>query len=219
MARIAAIGFVFSVLCGCHYGVPAPKGWVGQPIDSDQAGSDDPNNRGRLQVLIHYGYMYSNHSTMRLTCPDRPVLFWDPGGTYGDEDPSVGRKRDLLLAKPPTVEQWWAYRTKNCNEPIMAMFEWDLSDELACRLHTTLLSGTDESHPRGTFHSDIASWDCCVAICDFLIRFADDKLMVPRRWILPRNLGRHLWTQSPGRVYIFRAQKPTMVYEYDAHHD
>ena len=215
MKRIAVIGLVISALCGCHYGVPAPDGWVGRPVDLRQADSDHLDTRGRLQVLIHYGYMYSNHSTLRLTCPGKPVLFWDPGGTYGDEDPSHGRKRDLLFVKPPTVMQWWKYRNKSCNEPIMAVYEWDLPDELARRLHATLLNGTDESHPQGYFHSDIAGWACCVAICDFLMRFADDRLTIPRTWMLPRNLGRHLWTQSPDRVHIFRAEKPTRVYEYD----
>lgn len=220
MTRIALIGLVVSILCGCHYGVPAPDGWVGRPSPAGfVVGDGDPIDQARLQVLIHYGYMYSNHSTLRLICPGQPVLFWDPGGTYGDEDPTMGRNCDLLLTNPPTVEQWWAYRNKGCNEPIMAVFEWGLPDELARRLHTTLLNGTDENHPQGTFHSDIAGWACCVAICDFLMRFASDRLAVPRTWMLPRNLGRHLWTQSPDRVHIFRADKPTMVYEYDPRYD
>lgn len=214
MARVTLIGLVGWVLCGCHYGVPVPDDWMEQENPIGRAGGRGENHNApaRLQVLIHYGYMYSNHSTLRLTCPGRPVLFWDPGGTYGDEDPNIGRKRDLLLARPPTLEQWWRYRNKGCDEPIMAVFEWELSDDLARRLHATLLNGTDENHPRGYFHSDIASWHCCVAICDFLMRFADDRLTVPRTWMLPRNLGRHLWTQSPDRVLIFRAAKPVRVY-------
>jgi len=191
-------------------GVPVPKGWVEQV---EMVAGDGPgNDRGLLQVIISYGYMYSNHTGLRLTCPGRVQLFWDPGGIYKEDDPSYGRRDDLILGKPPTIEQWWAYRTQSCHEPIMAVYEWDLSSQSAEALYGVLINGTDADHPAGYFHSDVASWYCCVAVSDFLMRFAKHELAVPRTWMLPLNLGKHLWTQSPDRVRIFRIEKQPKTY-------
>ena len=34
MLRVVVIGLVVGAMCGCHYGVPAPAGWVGRQASS-----------------------------------------------------------------------------------------------------------------------------------------------------------------------------------------
>lgn len=208
-----AVIFVLSGAAGCHGGVPAPKGWVN--VGGGGAGGEavaDRDDRGALQVIICYGAHFSNHAALRLTCPGRLVLFWDPGGNYGEDDPGSGRARDLILARPPTIQQWWDYRRNGCREPIMAVYEWELSGHDARAMHGVLLHGLAADEPGGPFHSDAPGWYCSLSICDFLARCGGKAVAMPQRWFLPLNLGKHLWTQSPDRVTIFRDQQPPAVY-------
>lgn len=216
--------FVFSACLslsvGCHGGLSIPIGW--NQASSHQVDFADNSTRrtdwdesgepGRLQVIICYGRVFSNHAALRLTCPGKRVLFWDPGGYYGEKDPSAGRDRDLILLKPPTLRQWWRYRKMGCKEPFMLVFEWELPAVSALSLHHALLSTdghTGDSSDR--FQRDAPGLFCCIAVCDYLQRFASSIIDVPRRWLMPHDLGQHLWSQSPHRVYLFREKATPCV--------
>jgi len=48
---------------------------------------------------------------------------------------------------------------------------------------------------------------CCVALSDFLYRFATKTMTVPKSFFLPHDLVRLLYTQSPKRVQAFHCNK------------
>jgi hypothetical protein len=48
---------------------------------------------------------------------------------------------------------------------------------------------------------------CCVALSDFLHRFATKIMTVRKSYFFPHDLARVLYTQSPKRVLAFRRGK------------
>jgi hypothetical protein len=111
----------------------------------------------------------SHHSDLRLTCPQQPPLFWDPGGDYTEDDPNSVRRGDLMETRAPDLKQWWDYRRGARNEPFMKVFEWDLSPSEARHMHEKLRVGRDapeefKTHTLGRF--------CNVAVFSFLQRYA-----------------------------------------------
>ena len=74
--------------------------------------ADDPS-QPRLQVLLVYGGLRCNHAAVRLTSPDRPPLFWDPGGHYGAKQRPRIRERNLIIDDAPDVAGYTAYLWQN----------------------------------------------------------------------------------------------------------
>jgi len=94
------------LLMGCVH-VPAPyrpNSWLSSPIDLKSI-ADNPS-QPLLQIIIVYGPAWCHHSALRLVCPDRPVLFWDPGGSYGIFHQEDIRNKDLILINPPDLESY-----------------------------------------------------------------------------------------------------------------
>jgi hypothetical protein len=97
---------------------------------------DNPN-RPLLQVIIVYGPAWCHHSALRLVCPDRPVLFWDPGGAYGISDSLDVRSKDLIRINPPDIEKYLQFAW-NYSSVEVEVFEWDLKPEHANELYDVL---------------------------------------------------------------------------------
>jgi hypothetical protein len=87
------------------------------------------------------------------------------------------------------------------------VFEWDLKPEHANELYDVLVNGTDKKHPAGRFSTMTMGGFCCVALSDFLHRFAAKTMTVPRSYFFPYNLARVLYTQSPKHILAFRRGK------------
>lgn len=208
--RLVPILLLFSclILSCAHAPAPhRPTHWVNTPIDLKSV-ADNPN-LPLLQVIIVYGPWWCHHSALRLVCPDRPVLFWDPGGSYGTFHQEDIRSKDLILIKPPDLETYlqftWIYSSVE-----VEVFEWDLTLEHAHEMYDILLHGTDKNHPAGRFTTPTMGGFCCVALSDFLHRFAGSTMTVPKSFFYPHDLARVLYTQSPKRVLVFRRGKQTM---------
>lgn len=212
-----------ALLVGCHSAGTVPPGWEGTPIvDKSAQASVQPANTniadhdtpptGRLQVVICYGRVLSNHTVVRLEAPGAETLFWDPGGTYRLYDPEASRHYDVITRDAPTIEQWWRYRWDICSEPVMEVFEWSLDADQAHRLHTILLTRHDPEDRMQVFEPDAGGLECCLRTCEFLDRFAEGKPAVPARYFWPHELGQHLWTQSPDRVMVYRKDGESMIY-------
>jgi len=184
-----------------------PVNWMSSSIDR-QSIQNNPN-QPLLQVIIVYGPWWCHHSALRLVCPDRPVLFWDPGGSYGIFHQEDIRSKDLILIKPPDLEAYlqftWIYSSVE-----VEVFEWDLTLEHAREMYDVLLHGTDKNHPAGRFTTPTMGGFCCVALSDFLHRFAGKTMTVPKSFFYPHDLARVLYTQSPKRVLAFRRGKQTL---------
>ena len=197
------------LLLGCiHAPAPyRPRDWVNSPIDMKSIA--DPPEQSLLQVIIVYGPAWDHHSALRLICPGQPVLFWDPGGSYGTNLPVDVRSKDLIKINPPDLETYlqftWQYSSVE-----VEVFEWDLTREDARELYDVLYNGTDKNHPAGRFKTATMGGLCCLALSDFLHRFAGKIMTVPKSFFLPYNLARVLYTQSPKRVLAFRRRKQMM---------
>ena len=208
---ISALLLIICLLVGCvHAPAPSrPDSWVHTPIDMKSVA--DPSDQPLLQVIIVYGPAWDHHTALRLVCPGRPVLFWDPGGGYGAHLPEDVRSRDLIRINPPDLETYldhiWHFSSLE-----VEVFEWDLKPEDTAELYGVLLTGTDKNHPSGRFTTTTIGLFCTVAVSDFLHRFAGKTLTVPKSFFLPEHLARMLYTQSPKRVLAFRRGKQTAYF-------
>jgi hypothetical protein len=208
---ILALLLIICLLAGCvHAPAPyRPNSWAHTPIDMKSVA--DPPGQPLLQVIIVYGYWWSHHTALRLVYPDRPVLFWDPGGGYGVDLPEDVRSKDLIRINPPDLETYlqhiWHFSSLE-----VEVFEWDLKPEEARELYDMLLNGTGKNQPAGRFTTTTIGLFCTVAVSDFLHRFARKTLTVPKSFFLPEHLARVLYTQSPKRVFAFRRGKQTAYF-------
>jgi hypothetical protein len=207
----------------CHHAGTAPPGWVGEPVTAPD--TTDPTNQsqgnggqstGTLQVVICYGKLLSNHTALRLTTPDQTTLFWDPGGTYQHDDPAYARRHDVLTDNAPSIDEWWRYRRDGCREPIMEVYRWSIDTEQAKRIHRILTEYVDPTDPTQTFEPDAGGLQCCKRVSELLIRFADGRPAVTKRYFWPHELGEHLWGQQPDDVTVYRADGPTTAYRLGA---
>ncbi len=200
-----------SLITGCFHG-PAPyrpKSWIATPID--QASGSPRQNEPLLQIIIVYGPAWCHHTALRLECPDRPVLFWDPGGSYGVSDATDVRSKDLIRVNPPDLKTYLQFAWKHSSKEV-EVFEWDLKLRHALEMYDVLLYGTGKDHPAGKFTTLTLGLFCSVALSDFLHRFAKETLDVPRTFFFPHDLARVLYTQSPNRVLVFRRGNVQKVY-------
>ena len=127
----------FCLITACVHALAPyrPTYWVNTPIDLKSI-VDNPN-RPLLQVIIVYGPAWCHHSALRLVCPDRPVLFWDPGGAYGISDSLDVRSKDLIRINPPDIEKYLQFAW-NYSSIEVEVFEWDLKPEHANELYDVL---------------------------------------------------------------------------------
>lgn len=212
--RARSFGVLLSLflIMGCVH-LPAPQrpsDWMMTPIDVKSAAADSPEQT-RLQVVIAYGPALPNHTALRLVCPDRPVIFWDPGGSYGASDSSDVRRKDLIRINPPDLEKYLSFTWQHSSIEV-DVFEWDLTTPDAHELYDVLMGGTDRNHPSGRFTTSAIGGFCCIAVSDFLHRFAKKIMTVPKSFFLPQHLARVLYTQSPKRVLMFRRREAKVIY-------
>lgn len=213
--RLCFPGFVISVILflitGCIH-IPAPhlpQSWIGTPVDWDSL-ADDPG-QAKLQIIIAYGQLVENHSALRLVCPDRQVIFWDPGGGYNAEKAPHTRWNDLIVEDPPDLKTYMKFREIHYDLAV-EIFEWNLEIAQAKKMHDVLKNGTDNNHPAGIFRTNTLGLFCSTAVSDFLKRFATDIMTVPDTYFRPNKLARVLYSQSPDRVLIFRRNQQPLVY-------
>jgi hypothetical protein len=198
------------VITGCFHAPPAylPEQWIRTPITTESL-VDSPN-QPRLQVIMVAGPFWYNHTALRLVCTDRPVVFWDPGGSYGARDENVVRSRDLIVCNPPDLMTYLFFLEKRTYSSV-EIFEWDLNMEQAHELHDVLVQGTDKSHPAGKFNPRSAGAFCSSAVSDFLHRFATAIVTVPESYFFPNNLAKVLYTQAPRRVIVSRHRAEMII--------
>ena len=211
--------FIYLTMCGCLY-LPAgcihmpaphlPSTWIGTPAGMEAI--DDKSGQARIQIIIAYGTIVDNHAALRLVCPGRQDIFWDPGGGYNVETAPQTRWNDLIIEDPPDLKTYLEFRKNTHYDDAVEVFEWDITTSQARALYDVLWNGTGADHPAGRFGSDTPGLFCSTAISDFLGRFATDIMTVNDTYFWPNELARELYTQSPDRVMIFRAGRPPMVY-------
>jgi hypothetical protein len=197
------IAFLLALLpltaTGCHSGKPLiPAGWT---VSRAEPGAHAREFPGRLQLIVCYGAGLSNHAAVRIESPPDVPLFWDPGGRFGTVPPLHERVRCLVLDRPPTLDQYWRFRTDFCAERWMEVFEWDVAPEEAKRLREILRRG---STGRGGFDTDYVGLACAVGVSDFLRYCRAAGIWLDDWYFLPHSLAARLWGQHPSRVWEYR---------------
>lgn len=176
----------------------------------------------RLQVIITYDGPLSSHSALRLESDNEQVTFWDPAGAYGlvghftDQKgnrirPYGKRHRDIVVTHIPDIPTYMKFRWF-VGDSSVEIFEWDLPTQEAEILRETLLNETDETHPRGEFHTKTTPAFCAMGISDFLIRFTKPTINLSSTYLWPHSLGEALLTESPSRVRVFIRGQEEMIY-------
>lgn len=193
--RLLFLLFTVAMMTGCHGGLHVPDNWRESPDASD-------TSVAKLQVILCFGPVTSNHSVLRLQQSNNAITFWDPGGMYGSE---ANRSHDLVLVDQPTAEQFWEFRRDAAGEIFHLVYEWDLSSTRADELAAVL-------HDIDTFETGRAGGGCCKAICEFFQLHAPDLADVPKRWLFPHALAKHLWTQPVDRVRLLQKNEDPRVY-------
>lgn len=199
-------------LVGCGGGVQTmPEHWRAQPVASPSV-FDAPKNSAKLQILCAYGGLMDNHAALLLTAPDRPRLFWDPGGQFGyASPPGVQRQRCLIAVDAPCLTAYLQWRQRE-PDVWVEVFEWNLTPEVAQRLHQILIDGSERNGP-DQWDSNAMGTQCSVAISRYLQRFARDVTPIDRTYRLPTHLSR--WIKAhcpPDRVLAFRPGEACYVY-------
>ena len=211
MIRFLSAFFLLSVLSGCYFSPPVADGWTGEHDDALLTDLDR-DQQPRLQVFIHYLPWLSTHSVMRVTTPGKVPLIWDPGGSYGEQDPTLERRADVLLGRGVSLEEWWRWRWDGCDEWYLMVYEWDLPEATAAQWHQFLIDRQEAPDDPGTFQTATLAGRCSLNLTRFLIDFGDPHVTAPRRYLWPATLGQHLWSQNPDRVLVVSYPDSVRVY-------
>ncbi len=210
-SRLTALtlGLIVLTANGCfHRPSPyMPADWPRLPASAENLAvtAETP----RLQIIIGYFDLWPNHTALRLVAPDRPVVFWDPGGGYGVQPPKHVRVRDVIVDRAPDIPTYMPFRWYN-NDALTEIFEWDLPDAEALRMHHVLMAGAGiEPDPAIDFDTETPGFFCAIAISEFHHRFGPPFLWVETTTASPARLSRALYGQHPDRVLLFyRRDRP-----------
>lgn len=208
---IAALVFTAMLtVTGCfHRPSPfMPDDWPRYTAEADILTADPA--APRLQIIIGYFDLWPNHTALRLVAPDRPVIFWDPGGGYGSTRPPFhARTRDLIVDRAPDIPTYLPFRWYN-NDALIEIFEWYLTAVEALRMHHVLMAGAGiETDPAIDFDTETPGFFCAVAISEFLQRFGPPTIRIEQATASPGRLSRDLYQQRPDRVLLFyRRDRP-----------
>ncbi|NOG52982.1 MAG: hypothetical protein HND57_01400 [Planctomycetes bacterium] len=196
-------------------GARIPEGWQTETVTFDQFSLENdvavpletgPSDRpGRLQIIICYGSLFSDHTALRLVSTNHDTVFWDPAGTYGVRSEEVARQSDLLIEGTPGLESYWGWRQSPCHNKAIEIFEWTVPKQLDTDLDQILRDGLSDDDPRGSFSTMSHGMLCCVSVSGFLKRFTPGFIEVPRTMFWPHELAAQLRTQRPDAVFILRA--------------
>ncbi|MFA7237099.1 MAG: hypothetical protein WC058_09560 [Phycisphaeraceae bacterium] len=210
--RSVILCIVLAMCAGCHFPGEAdpitPAGWLGQTVPAASPDYDINIGAPRIQMIVCYGGNYFQHGALRVITTDRPALLWDPSGTF-TERYNVTRSRDIVRGDS-TLDRFWVYRLRECGGRYMQVFEFDTTDADADRLYDALLAG-GENRP-DSFDTTGGAFDCARLIARFLRQYPTERFTVPEIYFFPHNLGLHLWTQHPTRVYLYqRGEQPKIL--------
>ena len=206
--------------CCFHRSYPPmlPKSWNANECDAKSL--DDIPGHAKLHVMVMYHTTSCKHTALRLYCPSKGPLFWDPAGAFATQIRYLGpaarhnrdfatkrymdakRRNDVMSEKVPTLNQYLDWR-KAINTHAVEIFEFNITDSEAEELYAILRYGTKRSHPKGRFSTKAIGLTCGLSVARFLHRFAEEVVEVDTVFF-PHNLAKQLYEENPDRVIIYR---------------
>ncbi len=201
-----------TIYSGCmHYSTPMlPKSWKANMCSAKSL--EDTPEQPKLHVMVMYHKYSCWHTALRVYCPKKGSLFWDPGGRYATEGRHAGsiRFNDVIIEKVPTVNGYLEWR-KRIHTDAVEIFEYNLGDHEAEEFWTILRYGTERSHPKGAFKTSANGGRCGLSVAKFLHRFGE-KIAEVDTVFFPHNLAKQLYNTAPDRVIILRQE---LLYSYE----
>ena len=181
---------------------------------------DDDHGQAKLHVMVMYHKTSCKHTALRLYCPSKGPLFWDPAGAFATQIRYLGpaarhnkpfatkrymdskRRDDVMSEKVPSLNQYLDWR-KTINTHAVEVFEFNITDSEAEELYAILRFGTKHSHPKGQFSTKAIGLTCGLSVARFLHRFAEGIAEVDTVFY-PHNLAKQLYQRNPDRVIVYR---------------
>ena len=178
------------------------KGWEKHPADC--AVLTDPRPaKPTLRIFACHSFWYGDHAAIWVGSPSGIWTFWDPAGWYAD-DKKIPSKADVMC-QPFDLQTYWRWRSVDYDGLDMMVFEWDITEAAARRLHYLLTSGC--------YPTDTWAGLCCFNVCSFIERYLPGICSPPFLFaISPGCLGDMLWSQNPDRVIVFHKGCRTKIW-------
>ena len=235
LIALILLGTGINAGCCFHRSYPPmlPESWNANECNPKSL--DDNPEQARLHVMVMYHKASCKHTALRLYCPSKGPLFWDPAGAFATQIRYLGpaarhnrdfatkrymdaeRRDDVMSDKVPSLQQYLDWR-KTINTHAVEIFEFNITDSEAEELYTILRYGTKRSHPKGRFSTKAIGLTCGLSVARFLHRFAEDVVEVDTVFF-PHNLAKQLYEKNPDRVIIYRDEQLSYYIPSENHID
>ena len=169
-------------------------------------------NEGVMQLIVAYGPVMQTHAAVRLEVGPERIVHWDPGGDFGRRDPGFNRVNDVMSGASSSLQRIWHFRRSTCGNDAMLVFEFDQPIEHVAALQDTLVNSAKRPKSPGAFKTRVTPSQCVLTVCKFLRERSPNQPHIPKLWLYPHELGKHLWTQNPDRVSLYRLNRRPTVF-------
>ena len=197
-------------LSGClHLAAPhAPENWKKNSTIVEPSVLEDDPDKAVLQVLIMSGPIHCAHTALRLYCPGKGPLFWDPAGGYGREEdyPTVERRYDVFVNNlAPTLNDYLKFRVF-LPTATTEIFQWSPDAKTVCGYYDTLANEGLTHRDKSFFNTTSKGVHCNLSVSQFLRDHAEGFSGVEKKFF-PHDLSDRLYKLKPEKVYIFKKEK------------
>lgn len=178
------------------------RGWEATPADPAMLKTAVPS-RPTLRLFACHSFWYGDHAALWVGSPSGLWAFWDPAGWLADD--YKWKDKDDVICRPFDLDFYWRWRSEDYDGLDMLVFEWDISEREARRVHRLLTSGCYTTWtPPGV---------CCVNVCNFVHTYLPYICAPPPPFhAFPGFFGEQLWSQDPDRVIVYHKCRRTVVY-------
>lgn len=176
-------------------------------------------NTGVMQLIVAYGPVLQTHAAVRLQVGTERIVHWDPGGDFGRRDPGFNRVNDVMSGASSSLQRIWHFRRSTCGNDAMLVFEFDQPIEHVAALQDTLVNSAKRPNSPDAFKTRVTPSQCVLTVCKFLQERSPGQPLIHKRWLYPHELGKHLWTQNPDRVILYRLNQRPAVFIPPANRD
>ncbi len=208
--KIILIPALILSVSGCvHLAHPhAPEDWKKTSKIVEISELQDQSDKAVLQVLIMSGPFNCSHTALRLYCPAKGALFWDPAGGYGRDDAhvTIPRRYDVFVGdNAASLEDYIKYR-EIIPTASTEIFQWSPGEEKICEYYDLLANEGITPRHESFFKTSTFGIYCNLSVSEFLAKQAHGFSGV-KKTFFPHDLSSELYRLNPDEVYIVKKQK------------